>query len=54
MTGRFYLVGAALLGVYFLYYGVRVARQKTLPTARGVLMASVVYLPVLYALMVVG
>jgi protoheme IX farnesyltransferase len=54
MTGRLYLAGAAVLGVYFLYYGVRVARQKTLATARGVLLASVIYLPVLYALMVVG
>jgi protoheme IX farnesyltransferase len=54
MAGKLYLVGAALLGVYFLYYGLRVAREKTLPTARAVLMASVIYLPALYALMLVG
>jgi protoheme IX farnesyltransferase len=54
MTGRLYLAGAALLGVYFLYYGIRVAREKTLPTARAVLLASVIYLPALYALMLVG
>jgi protoheme IX farnesyltransferase len=39
------------MGIYFFYYGFRVARDKTLPAARSVLLASVIYLPALYALM---
>ncbi len=53
MTGRFYLAGAILMGLFFLRAGVRVAREKTLLNARKVLLASVVYLPVLYGLMAV-
>lgn len=53
MAGKFYLVGAILMGAYFLRAGIRVAREKTLPNARKVLLASVVYLPVLYGLMLV-
>jgi protoheme IX farnesyltransferase len=53
MTGTVYLLGALLAGAYFLRAGWRVARDKSLTNARGVLMASVVYLPVLYGLMLV-
>jgi protoheme IX farnesyltransferase len=51
MAGRFYLAGALLLGLGYLYSGVRVALERSLGRARGVLMASVVYLPLLYGLM---
>jgi protoheme IX farnesyltransferase len=51
MSGRLYLVGAVVLGAGFLWAGVRVARERTLLRARGVLLASVVYLPLLYGLM---
>jgi protoheme IX farnesyltransferase len=51
MTGKIYLVGAIMLGMFFLYAGIRVARERTLVRARGVLLASVLYLPVLYGLM---
>ncbi|MBY0505776.1 MAG: heme o synthase [Bryobacteraceae bacterium] len=51
MTGTLYLVGAAILGVYFLRAAVRVVRNRTIPLARGVLLTSVIYLPVLYGLM---
>jgi protoheme IX farnesyltransferase len=51
MSGRLYLAGALLLGLWFLYSGVRVALERSLLRARGVLMASVVYLPLLYGLM---
>ena len=51
MSGRIYLAGALLLGLWFLYAGVRVARELTLERARGVLLTSVVYLPFLYGLM---
>ena len=53
MSGRIYLVGALLLGLWFLYSGVRVARDRTLVRARAVLIASVLYLPAIYGLMLV-
>ena len=51
MSGRIYLAGALLLGLYFLYSGVRVAMQRTILRARYVLLVSVVYLPLIYGLM---
>jgi protoheme IX farnesyltransferase len=51
MSGRIYLVGALLLGLWFLYSGVRVASERTLSRARGVLLTSVLYLPLIYGLM---
>jgi protoheme IX farnesyltransferase len=51
MSGRIYLVGALLLGLWFLYSGVRVALDRTLVRARGVLITSVLYLPLIYGLM---
>jgi protoheme IX farnesyltransferase len=51
MSGRIYLVGALLLGLWFLYSGVRVALERTLARARGVLITSVLYLPLIYGLM---
>lgn len=53
MAGIFYLIGAIGMGLFFLYAGVRVARERTVLRARGVLLASVIYLPVLYVLMLV-
>ena len=53
MTGRVYLWGALLLGAGFLHCGLRVARERTIRRARGVLLASVFYLPILYCLMLV-
>lgn len=52
MSGKFYLLGAAALGVWFLYSGVRVAMERTILRARAVLLVSVFYLPLLYGLMV--
>jgi protoheme IX farnesyltransferase len=51
MTGDIYLFGAALLGSFFLYAGYRVTWNRTRQQARRVLLASVVYLPLLYGLM---
>lgn len=51
MSGWIYFAGALLLGLWFLYSGVRVALDRTLLRARGVLMASVLYLPLIYGLM---
>ncbi len=51
MSGRLYLVGALLLGLWFLYSGVRVALDRTILRARSVLVTSVYYLPLIYGLM---
>ena len=61
MTGKVYLVGALALGLGFLWFVFRLARTK-LPTtspdsrryARQLLQASVIYLPLLFALMMVN
>jgi len=52
MSGKIYLVGALILGFWFLYTGVRVAFDRTNVRARAVLLASVIYLPAIYGLMV--
>ena len=52
MPGTIYMVGVIALGLLFLYSGIRVALDRTKVRSRRVLLASVVYLPVLYALMV--
>ena len=51
MSGRIYLIGALLLGLYFLYSGVRVELERTILRARYVLLVSVFYLPLIYGLM---
>lgn len=58
MAGRIYFVGAVVLGVALLYFGIRLA-YLNLPLAsapskmraRHVLQATVIYLPLLFALM---
>ena len=52
MTGKVYFVGSLILGAWFLYTGVRVAFDRTNIRARQVLLASVIYLPLIYTLMV--
>ena len=51
MTGTVYFVGAAIMGLVFLRAAIRVSRERTIVLARGVLLTSVIYLPVLYGLM---
>jgi protoheme IX farnesyltransferase len=53
MTGRLYLAGALLLGLWFLYSGIRVAVDRTALRARAVLIVSVLYLPLIYGLMLI-
>jgi heme o synthase len=52
MAGNVYLFGAAVLGSIVLYAGFRAASRRTIGHARQVLLASVVYLPLLYGLLV--
>ncbi len=51
LTGSIYFYGALVLGMGFLYAGVRVAMLRTSKSARKLLLVSVVYLPLLLALM---
>jgi protoheme IX farnesyltransferase len=51
MAGDVYLYGALALGLAFLYAGLRIRWDRTRQQARRVLLASVVYLPVLFSLM---
>jgi protoheme IX farnesyltransferase len=51
MSGQIYPFGALLLGLLFLYSGIRVALDRTILKARRVLLASVIYLPLIYCLM---
>ncbi|MEP7148658.1 MAG: heme o synthase [Acidobacteriota bacterium] len=51
-AGIIYLIGAFLLGLWFLYESVRTAREKTVKRARRLLMVSVLYLPLIFGLLV--
>ncbi len=50
-AGKVYLVGAGILGAGFLYYGARMAAQRTNVLAKQLLMASIVYLPLVLGLL---
>jgi protoheme IX farnesyltransferase len=61
MAGRIYLAGALLLGVALFYAGLRLATFKLAPDtarskqrARQLLQATVLYLPLLFALMMLN
>jgi heme o synthase len=53
MTGPIYVVGALILGVAFLAFGVNFAFKRTDGAARQLFLSSVIYLPLLLALMMV-
>jgi len=50
-AGKIYLIGAGILGAWFLYYGARMAARRTNVLARRLLMASIVYLPLVFTLL---
>jgi protoheme IX farnesyltransferase len=52
LAGWVYLVGASLLGTWFLMESIKTARAKSVEQARKLLLVSVIYLPLLFALMV--
>jgi heme o synthase len=54
MAGRIYLAGAVLLGLLFLYSSLRAAFSMSRQHARRLLLASVLYLPLLFLLMVLN
>ena len=53
-SGKIYFVGAIVLGLLFLYSSVRAAISKSRQEAKRLLLASVIYLPLLFILMVVN
>jgi protoheme IX farnesyltransferase len=53
MTGHWYLAAALILGGLFLKSAALCARERTAVNARGVLKASVMYLPLLYLALVI-
>lgn len=53
-SGKIYFVGAIVLGLLFLYSSVRAAVSKSRQEAKRLLLASVIYLPLLFILMVVN
>ncbi|HEY6245058.1 MAG TPA: heme o synthase [Pyrinomonadaceae bacterium] len=54
ISGRFYFFGAIVLGLLFLYSSIRAAFSMSRQQARQLLLASVLYLPLLFILMVVN
>lgn len=52
MAGWIYLVGAVLLGFWFLYASIQTARLKSVAQARKLMLVSVLYLPIIFALLV--
>jgi protoheme IX farnesyltransferase len=52
ISGKVYLYGAIILGLLFLYSSLRAAFSKSRQEARRLLLASVIYLPLLFILMV--
>lgn len=52
MVGPFYFFGALVLGIAFLYYAIQFSRHLTVPKARQLFFASILYLPLLLGLMV--
>ena len=54
MAGRIYFYGAIVLGLLFLYSSLRAAFSMSRQQARRLLLASVLYLPLLFILMVLN
>lgn len=51
LAGVWYAAGATVLGYYFLVHAILFLRRRSLPTARALMRASLVYLPLLLALL---
>lgn len=52
LAGPLYAAGALVLGLFFLGLAVRFAFTRTVPNARALFFASLLYLPALWALMI--
>lgn len=54
LAGKLYFYGALILGLFYLASSIVAALTRTRQNARRVLLASVIYLPLLFALMVLN
>jgi len=54
ISGKVYLVAAVVLGLLFLAFSIRAALSKSNQHARQLLLASVLYLPLLFGVMVLN
>jgi protoheme IX farnesyltransferase len=54
MTGGLYFAGALILGAAFVWFAIRFARERSVPSARRLFYASILYLPLVLAVMVLG
>jgi protoheme IX farnesyltransferase len=52
LSGMIYICGAVMLGAWLLYHSIQAAMRRSQRQAQRLLLASVVYLPVLLGLMV--
>jgi protoheme IX farnesyltransferase len=52
MTGEFYFIGALIMSIAYLAAGFYVVFKRTNSSARGLLIASILYLPALLGLMI--
>jgi protoheme IX farnesyltransferase len=52
MAGPVYFVAAFALDIVFLYFGFQLARERNRKRARSLLLASVLYIPILFAFLV--
>ncbi len=52
-AGKVYLVGALVLGLGFFHFGMRLALQRSNSLARRLVLASIVYLPLVFGLLMV-
>jgi protoheme IX farnesyltransferase len=53
VSGSIFLVGAAMLGIWFLWASIQAARTRSDEMARKLLLVSVIYLPLFFLLMVI-
>jgi protoheme IX farnesyltransferase len=53
MAGKVYFAAAVALNLAFLYFGVQMSRRHDRPRARKLLLASVIYVPLLFAFLVI-
>lgn len=51
MAGVLYLIGSLVMGLVFLLSAIRIGQEKSRTRARQVLLASVIYLPVVFGLL---
>ena len=52
LTGAFYLAGALVLGLVFIWFAIQFSRSLTVSRAKQLFYVSILYLPLLLTLMV--